>query len=73
MTTSTMSTAAYMRRKDIARELGVSYSTASRIFSIADGIDTAQLGAYRVERRVRRCTVDAVVQINNVSSKEAKA
>jgi len=65
MTTSTMSTAAYMTRKDIARELGVSYATATRIFAIADKLDTAQLGAYRVERRVRRSTVKKITQIND--------
>lgn len=59
-----------MTRADIARELGVSYATATRIFAIADKLDTAQLGPYRVERRVRRCTVEAVVQIN--SSTETK-
>ena len=37
---------------------------------IADGIDTAQLGAYRVERRVRRRTVEAVVQINSNAAKK---
>lgn len=59
-----------MSRRDIARELGVSYATACRIFMIADGIDNAQLGAYRVEHRVRRKTVEAVAQVN--SSTETK-
>ena len=69
-TESTMTCRAYMSRRDIARELGVSYATACRIFMIADGIDTAQLGAYRVERRVRRRTVEAVVQINSNAAKK---
>ena len=64
-TEATTTSRAYMTRRDIARELGVSYATASKLFSIADTIDTSELGAYRVERRVRRSTVRRVAQINN--------
>lgn len=54
----------FLKASDIQRLLGVSYKSAKKIYTLADKLDTDQLGDYRIEaRKVRFTTVCKVTGV----------